>query len=53
MKFLNDQERKIFKQINDGYSYEEIAKIFKKPLNTIKSIVRRARLKVKKIYEKT
>lgn len=52
-KFLNNQERKIFKQINEGYSYKEIAKLFKKPTNTIKSIVRRGRLKIKKIYEKT
>ncbi|MEK7633943.1 MAG: RNA polymerase sigma factor [Patescibacteria group bacterium] len=49
-KLLNSQEKGIFKHIIEGYSYEEIAKIFKKPINTIKSIVRRARLKVKKIY---
>ena len=53
LKFLNDQERKIFNQISEGYSYEEIAQLFKKPVNTIKSIVRRGRLKIKKIYEKT
>lgn len=52
-KLLNHQEKEIFKQINEGYSYEEIAKLFKKPINTIKSIVRRGRLKLKKIYEKT
>src|SRR5450759_1216158 len=33
-KLLNSQERGIFKHISDGYSYEEIAKLFKKPLNT-------------------
>lgn len=52
-KLLNSQEKGIFKHISEGYNYEEIAKIFKKPLNTIKSIVRRGRLKIKKIYEKT
>lgn len=52
-KLLNSQERGIFKHISEGYSYEEIAKLFKKPINTIKSIVRRGRLKIKKIYEKT
>lgn len=52
-KLLNSQERGIFKHISEGYSYEEIAKVVKKPLNTIKSIVRRGRLKIKKIYEKT
>ena len=51
--FLNNQEKSIIKYIGDGYSYEEIAKLYKKPINTIKSIVRRTRLKIKKIYEKT
>ena len=46
-KLLNIQERQIFKHISDGYSYEEIAKFVKRPLNTIKSIVRRSRLKIK------
>ncbi|MDO9028116.1 MAG: RNA polymerase sigma factor [Candidatus Roizmanbacteria bacterium] len=49
-KLLNSQERGILKHISEGYSYEEIAKVVKKPLNTIKSIVRRGRLKIKKIY---
>jgi len=52
-KSLNNLEREVFKHISEGYSYEEIGKLFKKPLNTIKSIVRRGRLKLKKIYEKT
>lgn len=53
IKLLNDQEKVIFQHIGEGYSYQEIAKLFKKPLNTIKSIIRRGRLKIKKIYEKT
>src|SRR3989339_1571625 len=53
LKSLNNLEREVFKHIGEGYSYEEIGKLFKKPLNTIKSIVRRGRLKLKKIYEKT
>ncbi len=52
-KLLNIQERQIFKHISDGYSYEEIAKLIKRPLNTIKSIVRRGRFKLRKIYEQT
>ncbi len=52
-KFLSIEEKKIFKLISEGYSYEEIAKLFKKPLNSVKSIVRRGRLKLKKNYEKT
>jgi RNA polymerase sigma-70 factor (ECF subfamily) len=53
LKLLNNQEKKIFKHINEGYNYEEIAKLIKKPINTIKSIVRRGRMKLKKMYEKT
>lgn len=53
LKLLNDQDREIFQHIGEGYSYKEIAKLFRKPLNTIKSIVRRGRLKIKEIYEKT
>lgn len=43
---LNDQEKIIFDHINQGYSYSEIGRLVKKPLNTIKSIVRRGRLKL-------
>ncbi len=53
IKLLNGQEKVIFQYIGEGYSYQEIAKLFKKPLNTIKSIIRRGRLKIKEIYEKT
>lgn len=47
LKLLSNQEKGIFERIGEGYSYQEIAKIFKKPLNTIKSIVRRGRIKIK------
>ena len=50
LKILNEHEKKIFQYISEGYSYEEISVIVKKPLNTIKSIVRRGRLKIKKTY---
>lgn len=53
LSHLNQEERNIFQYINKGYSYEEIGKQLKKPINTIKSIVRRGRLKLKSIYEKT
>lgn len=47
IKLLNKQQQKILLLIIDGYSYEEISKKTKIPLNTIKSIVRRSRLKIK------
>ncbi|PIP63777.1 hypothetical protein CO165_04105 [Candidatus Roizmanbacteria bacterium CG_4_9_14_3_um_filter_33_18] len=53
LSHLNQEERNIFQHINKGYSYEEIGKLFKKPVNTIKSIIRRGRLKIKNIHEKT
>lgn len=50
LNYLADNQKKIFKLIIDGYSYEEIAELVKKPVNTIKSIVRRGRLKIKSAY---
>lgn len=47
IKLLNNQEKEIFLYVIDGYFYEEISKKIKKPLNTVKSIVRRGRLKIK------
>lgn len=49
---LNYLEKKLILMISEGYSYEEVAEKFKKSINTVKSIVRRARIKLKK-YEKT
>ncbi|MEK7522691.1 MAG: sigma-70 family RNA polymerase sigma factor [Patescibacteria group bacterium] len=53
LTYLKQDEKQIFLYMTEGYSYEEIAKLIKKPVNTIKSIVRRGRLKLKSIYEKT
>jgi RNA polymerase sigma-70 factor (ECF subfamily) len=53
LNILSNQQKKIFIYIMEGYGYEEISKKIKKPVNTIKSIVRRARIKIKDIYEQT
>lgn len=53
LKVLNKMEKEILLMVYDGVSYHEITAKFKKPLNTIRSIIRRARLKVKRAYEKT
>ena len=54
LSLLPGEEKKIFQWIYEGYSYEEIAKKINKPTNTIKTLVRRTRLKLsKKTYEKT
>lgn len=49
LKKLKSQEKKIIMMIVDGYSYEDIAKKFKKPVNTVKSIIRRIRLKLRSL----
>ena len=49
-KLLNKQEKQVFGYISEGYKYQDIAELFKKPLNTIKSIVRRGRIKIKSAY---
>lgn len=45
---INEKEKKIINLLKQGYHYFEIAKILKLNLNTIKTIIRRLRLKVKK-----
>jgi RNA polymerase sigma-70 factor (ECF subfamily) len=47
LKGLKETERKIFLMLIEGYTYNQIAKKLKKPVNTIKSIIRRTRKKLK------
>lgn len=46
LKFLAEDQKKALQLLSEGYSYEEISKIMKKPLNTVRTIIRRARLKL-------
>lgn len=46
---MNEKERKIINLLKQGYRYVEIGKILKLNENTIKTIIRRFRLKIKKI----
>jgi RNA polymerase sigma-70 factor (ECF subfamily) len=50
---LAEDQKKALKLLSEGYNYQEIAQKFKKPVNTVKSIIRRARLKISKKYGKT
>ncbi len=43
---LKEEEKAMLLMIADGYSYQEVAKKFRRPLNTVKSIIRRARKKL-------
>lgn len=46
LKNLKNQEKEMMLMLIDGFSYQEIAKKFKKPVNTVKSIIRRERKKL-------
>ena len=43
---LPKEQKKALQLVGDGYSYQEIAKILGRPINTIRTIIRRARLKM-------
>jgi len=44
---LNEKEKNIFKMLIEGYKIKEIEKILKIKENTVKSIIKRGRMKVK------
>lgn len=53
LRLLPKDQEQALQLLVDGYSYGEIAKTLNKPLNTIRTIIRRGRLKIKKLYEKS
>lgn len=50
---LPKEQKKALQLLADGYSYQEVAYQLKKPLNTVRSLIRRARLKLAKKNEKS
>jgi RNA polymerase sigma-70 factor (ECF subfamily) len=52
LELLSNQQKEALTLLTEGYSYEEIAKKLGKPLNTVKTIIRRGRLKLAKILKK-
>ncbi|OGK25160.1 hypothetical protein A3A46_00590 [Candidatus Roizmanbacteria bacterium RIFCSPLOWO2_01_FULL_37_13] len=52
---LPKEQRKALKLVSEGYSYKEIAKYLSRPINTVRTIIRRARLRLSKLktHEKT
>lgn len=52
LNILDERERNYLLEIADGYTYQEVAKKYRMSVNTLKSKIRRARLKMKKTYEK-
>ncbi len=53
LQLLPSEQQEPLKLLYEGYTYEEIATKLQKPVNTIKTIVRRTRLKLKKQHEKS
>ncbi|MBI4009540.1 RNA polymerase sigma factor [Candidatus Roizmanbacteria bacterium] len=45
------EQKKALELVGDGYSYKEIAKQLERPLNTVRTIIRRARLQLLKYKE--
>ncbi|MBI4973695.1 RNA polymerase sigma factor [Candidatus Roizmanbacteria bacterium] len=54
LKDISGDQKKALKLISEGYSYQEIADKMKKNINTVRTLIRRARLLLnsKKTYEK-
>lgn len=52
LKYVSDDQQRALKLLYEGYSYEEISQKLQRPLNTIRTLIRRARLKLVKQYEK-
>lgn len=49
---LKNDHKKALVWFSEGYTYQEIARRLSKPLNTVRTLIRRARLYVKKNYKK-
>lgn len=49
LKSLSPSHRLVLKLLAEGYTYEEIAKKVKRPINTIRTLIRRARLRLKEL----
>ena len=45
---LTKEQKKAIQLVSEGFSYKEIAKFLGKPINTIRTIIRRARMRLKK-----
>jgi len=52
LKGLSKDQQTVLELLVDGFDHQEIARKLNKPVNTIKTLVRRARLKIKSIHEK-
>ncbi len=51
LKHLTAEESRLLRDFSEGFSLAEIGRKYRVPVNTVKSKVRRARIKLKKIYD--
>lgn len=53
ISLLSKEQRNILELLQLGFTYQEIAKKITRPINTVRTIIRRMRLQLKKHYETT
>ena len=46
LKTLPKEQKKAIELVSEGFTYQEIAKVLSRPINTVRTIIRRARLKL-------
>jgi RNA polymerase sigma-70 factor (ECF subfamily) len=51
LEVLSGEQKKALTLVSEGYSYKEISKELQRPLNTVRTIIRRARLQIMKVRE--
>ncbi|MBI3385300.1 RNA polymerase sigma factor [Candidatus Gottesmanbacteria bacterium] len=49
---IRPEYKTVLQLYTEGFSYQEIAANLKRPINTIKTLIRRARIEARKLYEK-
>lgn len=52
LKQLPKNQQRVLQLVSEGYSYQEIARQVKQPINTVRTQIRRGRLTINKLYEK-
>ncbi|OGK21681.1 hypothetical protein A2866_04415 [Candidatus Roizmanbacteria bacterium RIFCSPHIGHO2_01_FULL_39_8] len=51
LEVLSGEQKKALTLVSEGYSYKEISRQLQRPLNTVRTIIRRARLQIMKVRE--
>lgn len=51
LETLPPDQKKALQLLYEGHSYQSVARILKRPLNTVRTLIRRARLQIKKKHD--